>query len=161
EMARAYSELVDAILRRMLRIACERTGQLSPERIPLCIVATGGFGRRELCPHSDIDITFIPHKDGDSEVDRVVKEMFTLLVKVFMDANQMSVGYAYRLLTDCANLDHQTTSGLLDARLVTGSDRLFIHFEDEFWSLFNPAEYIFTKLEERAAQREKAGGTPR
>ena len=161
EMARAHSDLVDAILRRMLRIACERSGHLSPERLPLCIVATGGYGRRELCPHSDIDITFIPHKDGDSEVDRVVKEMFTLLVRVFMDANQMSVGYAYRLLPDCAVLDHQTTSGLLDARLVAGSDRLFIRFEDEFWSLFNPADFIFTKLAERAAQRGKVGGTPR
>ena len=161
ESARAYSDLVDAVLHRMFRIACERAGQQSAERIPLCIVATGGYGRKELCPHSDIDITFIPYKDGDAEIDRVVKEMFTLLVRVFMDANSMSVGYAYRLLPDCANLDHQTTSGLLDARLVAGSDRLFIQFEDEFWSLFNPAEFVFTKLTERAAQREKSGGTPR
>ncbi len=161
ESARAYSDLVDAVLIQMYRVACERTGQQSAERIPLCIVATGGYGRRELCPHSDIDITFIPYKDGDAEIDRVVKEMFTLLVRVFMDANSMSVGYAYRLLPDCANLDHQTTSGLLDARLVAGSDRLFIQFEDEFWSLFNPAEFVFTKVTERAAQREKSGGTPR
>ena len=161
ETARAYSDLGDAVLERMYRIACERAGKLSPERIPLCIVATGGYGRKELCPHSDIDITFIPHKDGDAEIDRVVKEMFTLLVRVFMDANSMSVGYAYRLLPDCANLDHQTTSGLLDARLIAGSDRLFIQFEDEFWSLFNPAEFVFTKLAERSVQREKTGGTPR
>jgi [protein-PII] uridylyltransferase len=162
ELARAYSDLVDGVIRRILAIACTRAGRgADPTSVPIAIVATGGYGRRELCPHSDIDITFIPHREGDALVDRIIKEMFTLLMRVFIDANGLEVGYAYRLMEDCAHLDHQTTSGLLDARLIAGSDRLFIHFEHEFWSHFNPADFIFRKLEERLAQRRKAGSTPR
>src|SRR5205085_7212812 len=117
--------------RRILHLACVRAGRVDRrESAPVAIVATGGYGRRELCPHSDIDITFIPHRENDTTVDRIIKEMFTLLMRVFMDANGLSVGYAYRLLPDCAGLDHHTTSGLLDARLIAGSDRLFIQLED-------------------------------
>src|SRR5690242_20798510 len=140
DWARLYSDLVDDVIRRMLEIACKSSGKgASAESVPVCIVATGGYGRRELCPHSDIDITFIPHRENDPLVDRIIKEMFTLVMRVFIDANNMSVGYAYRLLADCASLDHQTTCGLLDARRIAGSDRLFLQLEDNFWSQFNPA----------------------
>ncbi len=160
EAARAYSDLIDAVIQRMMGIACADTG-LNVAQLPMAVVATGGYGRREVCPHSDVDITFVPHRDGVAALDRVIKEMFTLLMRVFIDANRMSVGYAYRLIEDCATLDHQTTSGLLDARLIAGSSRVFIQLESDYWTLFNPADFVFTKLTERKAQREKAGGTPR
>ena len=162
ELARTYSDMVDGLIRRMLTLAAERAGRGDKiENLPIAVVATGGYGRRELCPHSDIDITFIPHRDGDSLVDRIVKEMFTMVMRIFMDGNSMEVGYAYRLIEDCENLDHQTTSGLMDGRLIAGSDRLFIVFENDFWQHFNPAEYIFAKLAERRANRDKNGDTPR
>ncbi len=146
----------------MFDVACHSAAiPCAAQSAPVAIVATGGYGRRELCPHSDLDITFIPARDGDPAIDRLVKEMFTALMKVLMDSARMEVGYAYRLLEDCGALDHQTVSGLLDARLIAGSTRLFIRFEHEFWSNFNPAEFIFAKLDERRRQRHAAGGTPR
>ncbi len=161
-LARTYSDLVDSVIRRMLYLACAKAGRgASPESVPIAVVATGGYGRKELSPHSDIDITFIPHRDGDALVDRIIKEMFTGVMRVFIDGNGMSVGYAYRLMQDCVNLDHQTTCGLLDARIVAGSDRLFIQFEDEFWSHFNPPDFLFAKLDERRRMLEKHGPTPR
>lgn len=158
EYATRHSDVLDGVIRRMFAIACAKVGRnVAPETIPLSVVATGGYGRRELCPHSDIDLTFIPHRDGDPLLDRIVKEVFTLVMRVFIDANHMEVGYAYRLMDDCGNLDHQTTSGLLDARLIAGSPRQFIQFEHEFWTHFNPADFIFAKLEERRAARQKFG----
>jgi [protein-PII] uridylyltransferase len=159
--ARAHSDLVDSVVRRMLTLACERSGSHHCEAVPIAVVATGGYGRRELSPHSDIDITFIPYRDGDPAVDRIIKEMFTSMMKVFIDEAGMEVGYAYRLIQDCANLDHQTTCGLLDARLISGSDRLFIQFEHDFWLYLNPADFVFAKIEERHTQQAKTGGTPR
>lgn len=162
DLARRYSDLVDSVLRRMLFLACARAGRgATPESVPIAVVATGGYGRKELSPHSDVDITFIPHRDGDALVDRIIKEMFTGVMRVFIDGNGMSVGYAYRLMQDCMNLDHQTTCGLLDARIITGRDRLFIQFEDEFWSGFNPPEFLFAKLDERRRTLVKHGPTPR
>lgn len=162
EAAKAYSDLVDGVIRSMLELACQRVGRgASPESLPVAIIATGGYGRRELCPHSDIDLTFVPHRDGDPLVDKLIKEMFKLVMAVFIDGAKLDVGYAYRLLEDCASLDHQTSSGLLDARLISGSDRLLIQLEHDFWNGFNPTDFIFTKVAERRKQREKAGGTPR
>lgn len=161
-LARRHSDLVDAVVRRMFVLAHAEAGYHGPsELVPMAVVATGGYGRRELCPHSDVDITFIPARDGVASIDRVVKEMFTALMKVLMDAAKIDVGYAYRLIEDCGQLDHQTVSGLLDARLIAGSRRVFIQFEHEFWSNFNAPEFIFAKLEERRRQWASAGGVPR
>jgi [protein-PII] uridylyltransferase len=162
DSARRLTELVDSVVTRMLAIACERAGRgATVETVPIAVVATGGYGRRELCPFSDIDITFIPHRESDPVVDAIIREMFSLVMRVFIDQLGMDVGYAYRLITDCAALDHQTTSGLLDARLIAGNNRLFIQFEHDFWAYFNPADFIFTKLDERRGQQVKNGITPR
>lgn len=161
-LARHYSDCVDAVIRRMFELAAASAGFTGPsDSVPVSIVGTGGYGRQELCPHSDLDITFVPIRDGDASIDRVVKEMFTVLMKVLMDAAQMEVGYAYRLLEDCGHLDHQTASGLLDARLIAGNRRVFIQFESEFWSNFNSAEFVFAKLDERRRRHAQAGNTPR
>ncbi|HLV81430.1 MAG TPA: DUF294 nucleotidyltransferase-like domain-containing protein, partial [Chthonomonadaceae bacterium] len=154
------SDLMDAVIARMFTLACAQAGT-NPLTLPIAIVATGGYGRRELCPFSDIDITFIPARDGDPPTDRVIRAMFTLVMDVCIARCGLEVGYAYRLLEDCANLDHQTASGLLDARLLVGSERLFIQFEDAFWLGFNPTDFIFTKLKEREGVLDKWGRLPR
>ena len=161
-IARMHSDLVDSVVHRMLAISSEKAQLVfKAPAPPISVVATGGYGRRQLSPHSDIDITFIPHHDGDPAADRVIKEMFSQLMRVFMDLCGMEVGYAYRLMEDCGRLDHQTCTGLLDGRLVAGSERIFIQFEQEFLTNFNPADFIFTKLQERRMLRDKCGLTPR
>ena len=147
-LCHAFSDLTDAFLSRLLALSCERAG-LDPDAPPLALVATGGYGRRELCPFSDIDLTFVPLRDADARIDRVVRDMFMQIMDICIGKCGLKVGYAYRLLNDCGGLDHQTTTGLLDARLVMGSERLFIQFEDAFWAGFNAADFVFAKLAER------------
>ena len=159
-LSREFSDLMDATLIRMFALACERSGA-DPKTLPAAIVATGGYGRRELAPYSDIDLTFIPLRDGDAATDRVIRAMFRLVMEVLINGCGLEVGYAYRLLEDCAALDHQTACGLLDARLLAGSARIFIQFEYAYWLGFNPADFIFTKLKERMQRYAKWGRTPR
>ncbi len=160
EVSRDYSDLIDAVVRRMFCLACESTGA-NPLTLQMAIVATGGYGRRELAPFSDIDLSFVPLRDGDAATDRVVRELFRMVTDVFIAKCGLEIGYAYRLLSDCSSLDHQTASGLLDARFITGSQRLFIRFEDAFWDGFNSPEFIFTKIDERNELLKKHGMLPR
>lgn len=160
ECARRLTDLMDSVIRRMFTLSCALAGA-SPARVPVAIVATGGYGRRELAPFSDVDVTFIPQLDGDPLTDRVIRDMFTQVMDICIARCGLEVGYAYRLLTDCGSLDHQTACGLLDARLIVGSDRLFIQFEDAFWSGFNATDFIFAKIAEREKTLCRYGRTPR
>lgn len=159
-LARSFSDLMDAVLTHMFTLACGRIA-VDPTQFPVSIVATGGYGRRELCPFSDIDITFIPQRDGDATTDIVIRDMFRQVMDICIAQCGLEVGYAYRLFEDCTTLDHQTSCGLLDARLITGNSRLFIQFEDAFWLGFNSTEFIFTKIEERERSLKKWGKLPR
>jgi [protein-PII] uridylyltransferase len=159
QTARDFSDLNDAVLERLFGIAC-LNARVKPSSANIAIVATGGYGRRELNPFSDVDLTFIPQRDGDPAVDRIIRQMFTLVMEVFKARCGLDVGYAYRLFEDCAALDHSTRCGLLDARLVAGSSRLFIQFEDCFWEGFHGVDFVFTKTEERLAALAKWGTYP-
>jgi [protein-PII] uridylyltransferase len=159
-LARRLTDLMDALLIRLFTLACRRA-EVRPANVSIAIVATGGYGRRELSPCSDIDITFVSQRDGDAPTDRLIREMFTQVMDICIARCGLEVGYAYRLFEDCASLDHQTATGLLDARLLAGSDRLFIQFEDAFWMGFNPTDFIFTKIEEREKALAKWGLIPR
>lgn len=160
QMARCFSDLTDRVIAHLFKLSCLRSG-VDPDALPITIIATGGYGRRELSPFSDIDITFVPLRDNDPRTDRVIREIFRQLMEIFMSRCSLEVGYAYRLLDDCGSLDHQTASGLLDARRIAGSDRLFIQFEDAYWLGFNAADFIFTKIHEREQILEKWGPSPR
>lgn len=159
-LAARLTELTDAMLIRLFTLAC-RKAEVQAETVPIAIVATGGYGRKELSPCSDIDITFIPQRDGDPMIDRLIREMFSQVMDICIARCGLEVGYAYRLFEDCVSLDHQTATGLLDARLLAGSNRLFIQFEDAFWMGFNPTDFIFTKIGEREKALAKWGSTPR
>ena len=159
-LCHVLSDLVDAFLSRLLTLSCLRVGVevCAPS---LALIATGGYGRRELCPFSDIDLTFVPLRESDPRTDRLIRDMFTQIMDVCIGKCGLKVGYGYRLLEDCVSLDHQTASGLLDARLIAGNERLFIQLEDAFWTGFNSTEFIFDKLAERRQALAKWGHLPR
>jgi len=155
---RSFTALADAVVRRLFQLAVQRAHVAQPPEI--AVAATGGYGRMELSPHSDIDITFIPERDGDATTDRIIREMFRLLMDVMMEYGHLKVGYAYRLIEDCATLDHTTQTTLVDARLVTGSRHIFARFLEEFWANFNPTDFLFRKIAERRQVRARYGTTP-
>ncbi|MDW8104001.1 MAG: HD domain-containing protein, partial [Armatimonadota bacterium] len=158
ETCYSLTALMDAVVRRLFELAVERA---HVAQVPdVAVAATGGYGRMELAPHSDIDITFIPERDGDAATDRVIREMFRLLMDVMMEYARLKVGYAYRLMEDCATLDPTTQTALLDARLITGSRRIFARFLEEFWGHFNSTDFLFRKIMERRQMLARHGSTP-
>lgn len=160
ETAREFSDLMDAVIQRMFTAVCERRGQ-NPASLPMAIIASGGYGRRELCPYSDIDVTFVPYRDKDPLLENIIKDAFQLLIEVCSARCKLEVGYSYHPLDDYRDLDHQTICALLDARLLAGNTRIYVQFQDAYWDEFDSAKFIFTKISERKKILEKWGNSPR
>ena len=150
--------LVDAVLRRLFDLAVERAGEPEAEPPALAIVATGGYGRRELAPFSDVDVTFVPAREDDPYLNVLIKDMFGMVMDVFLYGANLKVGYAYRLLGDLARLDHQTQTTLLDARFLCGDRALFREFRSQFRAHLLTADFLFQKWAERQSVLAKHGG---
>ncbi len=161
ELLAHNTALVDAVLRRLFTLAVERAdaggqGQEAPPA--LAIIATGGYGRRELAPFSDVDVTFVPALEDDPYLNILIKDMFQMVMDVFLYGADLKVGYAYRLLGDLGRLDHQTQTTLLDARFLCGDKVLFTEFRAEFRAHLLTADFLFQKWAERESVLQKHGG---
>lgn len=129
----ARTRLVEEILHRLWRefIAIGESGSSSLERpANFALVATGGFGRGWLFPHSDIDLLFL-FADRDSEqafkdpVRRFSQELWDLRLKL---------SPASRTLSECERYDPNNTEftiSLLDCRYLAGDRDLFRRLHDK------------------------------
>ncbi len=157
---RALSDATDLMLQRLFALALpEHAEQRESVRRQMAVVATGGYGRRELCPHSDVDVTFVVAEEEDAALDATVRRMFHFVMELFTQRSGLKVGYAYRTLGDADSLDHQTQTSLLDSRVVVGSHPLGTQFATEVLRQIWPGAFIRQKVEERRRISEKHGGT--
>lgn len=132
----------------------------SSRNVDVALVATGGFGRRELCPYSDIDITVVPSDEASHELDRLIRSLFQDLHWAFCTALRLDVGYAYRLISDSPGLDAKTRTGLMDMRLVAGSRTLYRQLDGSLQANFPVGEFLLAKIEERAEMYRRFNDTP-
>src|SRR5438876_2902748 len=154
----ALADVTDAVIRELFRRALPSRGRERVRR-QLAVVATGSYGRRELCPYSDIDVTFIVAEEEEPLLDAAVRQLFLTVMEVFTQRGQLKVGYAYRTVQDCEQLDHQSQTALLDARLLAGSGELLARFRNELERNIWPGGFVRQKLTERAAVVAKHGDT--
>ncbi|MEX2324757.1 MAG: hypothetical protein WD576_03335 [Nitriliruptoraceae bacterium] len=111
---RAWSDAVDLFIR-------DQASGLSASGIS--IVAVGGYGRRELCPASDIDLLVLHSGADTAELEYVVR---TVVYPLWDE--QLTVGHAVRdrrdvldAATPSASVDDlATVTSMLDMRLVYG-----------------------------------------
>ena len=127
---------------------------------PFAVVATGGYGRRELAPHSDVDLTVVPFEEAHPALEGAVKAFYRELYESLVDGLGLRLGYALRFASDCPGLDPQTRSGLIDARFVVGSHEAFEALDQAFWSSFPTAEFVIAKVEEQGAMHARTNDTP-
>lgn len=159
KLAAARSFLMDQVLRIMFDVTCERVYPLSNptagERI--CLVATGGYGRGEMAPFSDVDLMFLsPHKDTPW-VENVVEYMLYMLFDL------VKVGHATRTIEDCIRLaksDLTIKTSLLEARYLWGDQKLYDTARRRYWKQVvsgdGPA-FVESKLAERDARHVRLG----
>ncbi len=159
EWSHEYTALIDTALQALYHWAHHQAGQevaLVPNEA-LAILATGGYGRADLAPCSDIDLTFIPLQENEPFTERLVKHLFQALMNVLHTQARLKVGYAYRLIDDCGTLDEKTRTGLLDMRLVAGSRAVAEGFETRFWHTLDPTGFMLERYQEYRARWARQG----
>jgi [protein-PII] uridylyltransferase len=112
------------------RLVSHLWNQYVPTSSGFAMVALGGFGRRALFPHSDVDLLFL----AESEALRgKMKEPVRSICQEMWDIG-LRVSPTTRTLDDCARFDHDNvefTISLLDCRFLMGEAALFDRLHDE------------------------------
>jgi [protein-PII] uridylyltransferase len=118
---RERSNLVDRVLSALYEhfVSAEPGGPQG-----LCLAAVGGYGRRELHPCSDIDVSFICASSAHEAAHR---ETTAAALRTLWDLGLRSSG-GLRTLSECRTVlatDPEFAIALLDARYVAGDPQLF------------------------------------
>jgi [protein-PII] uridylyltransferase len=112
----AYCHDVDEILRDIYK----KNIDADKPDAAFCLIALGGYGRRELWPFSDVDILIL-HQDRHSSarLSRTVKGFWNI---------GLNMGCVVRTLSECAAIigdDLATDTALLESRYICGNRDLF------------------------------------
>jgi [protein-PII] uridylyltransferase len=85
---------------------------------PYAFIALGGYGRKEQCIHSDVDLLLLFKRKIPEEAKGLIQEVFYPLWDAGLD-----VSYAIRSVKECSALasqDFEVLTSLIDARFLCG-----------------------------------------
>ena len=125
----------------------------------LSLIATGGYGRAELHPFSDIDLLIIFDEEKLTQYQTNIESFSTFLWDI-----GLKPGLSVRTLKDCieqSQLDVTVITNLMESRLITGSAELFSGMiekisPDNIWS---PIGFFQQKVDEQQKRHLKFGDT--
>jgi len=143
-------QLIDAIL-------CELWHALAfPDA--LALVAVGGYGRGELYPSSDVDLLLLLPELPDA----ALRTQLELLIGLVWDIG-LEIGHSVRTLEEClaeAASDITIQTALLEARLLTGNDSLFLRFSSGLKASLDPQVFFRAKRLEQDERHLRYSDTP-
>ncbi len=126
----------------------------------LSITATGGYGRGELAPFSDVDLMFLlPYKltaHSEQVIEYILYTLWDLGLKVGHATR--STNEALRLARD----DMTIRTSLLESRWLWGDEKLFKEFKKRFRTELADGTglaFVEAKLAERDARHDRMGDT--
>jgi [protein-PII] uridylyltransferase len=161
EACRKISAAMDAVLSVLHDRALARFRASAPDMsYRMSVVAVGGYGRRELCPRSDVDLLFL----HGYKVDRFVESMTEWMLYPLWDLG-LDIGHSVRSLKETIRLageDDSIRTALLDHRLVAGNDSLYRESArelDRFLYYKDGDRFIEKKIREMRARHARIGST--
>jgi len=149
-LCRTYTDLADGWLRRLLG-----TQQEEEEEEKVAVVAVGGYGRREMCPGSDLDVLLV--HQGAKDIKAIAERLWYPIwdAGIVLDHSVRTVKEALAV----AGEDLKAALGLLDARFVAGDRTLVAGLVDrirEQWQK-RSARWLAALSEEVEARHEAFG----
>ena len=118
-----HTEIMDEYFRGSLQES-EAGHRLSSKRTPFAFIAVGGYGRKELSLHSDIDILILFGSKIPSSAKGLTEDILYPLWDVGLE-----LGYGTRTIKDCLRLskdDFEVLTSMMDARFLCGDSPLFL-----------------------------------
>lgn len=114
-----------------------------------CLLAVGGYGRRELQPHSDVDLLLIYKEDitpvDQKKIEQFIQNCWDIGLEI---SHQLTT---VKLCADLAEHDLSAISSLLDMRLLCGASALLeeLLYQTHPLHMWNSRQYFIAKLEEQ------------
>ena len=124
------------------------------------VMATGGYGRGEMAPFSDVDLLFVQEKASDANSQAQIELVLYLLWDL-----GLKIGHATRSIRQniTASRDDLTImTSLLETRFICGSAELAEQFETAINAAIsrrNPLDFVHDKLAERDLRHRQHGAT--
>lgn len=153
----------DALVAKLSDVMDEAIGALSagafaqlPAKGKVAIAATGGYGRGQLAPLSDIDLLIL----HSGVPDEALRTAVSALLYPLYDA-AVAVGHASHTPASAARFaetDMTAMTAFLDARLVAGDAKLFKDFTSRFdilrWRM--KSKFLRAKREEQEIRHDRS-----
>ncbi len=118
-------------------------------------MAVGGYGRRELHPASDIDISVLVPPTLDNDTQTSLADWLTRLWDLGLD-----IGQSVRSVDDCeaqARADITVVTNLMESRLLCGDATMFVamHARISTSNMWPSDQFFAAKFEEQEQRRER------
>lgn len=118
-----YTEIIDQYFRSSI-LESDTGKVLFHKKVPFAFIAVGGYGREELCRHSDIDILILFNKKIPPKAKELAEEIFFPLWDLGLE-----LGYGVRSIKDCIALsgnDFEVLTSMMDARFICGNSLTYL-----------------------------------
>jgi len=121
----------------------------------LCLLATGGYGRNELFPNSDIDILILLKNSDTHPFQDSLSEFSNFLWDI-----GLKPGQSVRTIPECilaAKEDQTIMTSLIETRIICGNQSLFIDLSEQISQthLWLSADYFSAKMREQELRHTK------
>jgi [protein-PII] uridylyltransferase len=156
---RDIQQLIAERCRLIDRLVADAWRRCLPADAPASLLATGGYGRGELYPNSDIDLLVLAEPRVQRKLEPAMARFFALL----WDAG-LAAGHAVRSVAQCVDAargDIATLTSMLELRTLAGdaAAREALAAALSPRHLWPPAAYFEAKREEQRARHARFNDT--
>jgi len=125
----------------------------------MCLVALGGYGRKEMHPQSDIDVMFLFPEDPCREDEQLVSAMLRHLFDARLQIG--NVTRDFDTARQMAREDLQSLTAMVEGRLIWGNLQNYEAFYNQISKIlaWNGKKLISEKIAERKARLARYGNT--
>ena len=167
KVCQARTAMVDVVIENLTLAALDLyTTQHGRLPCKMAVLATGGYGRAELNPHSDIDIMFLyPDRISNKARFEQFQEILTEEILYPLWDLGWKIGHATRNTKEVmeeARKEIQSKNAILEARMIFGSEPLFLDMQKRFIKFCkrdNSKAYIKQRLIDEKERHGKSGNT--